>query len=279
MTTNGFLLTPEVAAKLLAWGVVQYQITIDGVPEDHNRNRPTRDGQETFATILENLKALSRRGEDFTADLRFNFDPHNAPSYRAFLDIVERELGGDPRFRMLFRAVGKWGGPNDASLAVCGVDDAPSMERETKKEARRRGLSLAPGITDVGLGSHACYAARPYNFVIGASGKLMKCTVDLDKHDRNLVVQLRPDGHMELDQDKLAAWTEPAFEQDPKCRKCVILPVCQGVFCPQIRMDTGDSPCSPLRRHAKFDLLDAVEDRPGAAPVSPPGEAVAAGVE
>ncbi len=279
MTTNAFLLTPEVAERLLAWEVAFFQITIDGVPEDHNRTRPTRDGQETFGTILANLKALSRRSEDFTVMLRFNFDRNNVMSYRGFLDIIERELGGDPRFKMRFYAVGKWGGPNDASLAVCGVEDAWSMEREMKKEAQRRGLSLASGITEVGLGSHVCYAARPYNFLIGASGKVMKCTVDLDKHDRNVVGYLRPDGRMELDQDKLALWTEPAFEQDPKCRKCTILPVCQGVYCPQIRMDTGSSPCSPLRRNAKFELIDAVEGRSESTSVPLHGETAAAGVE
>lgn len=279
MTTNGYLLTPQVAERLLAWGVTQYQITIDGAPKDHDCNRPTRDGQGTFATILANLEELSRRSEDFTVTLRFNFDPNNVIGYRDFFDIIERRLGDDPRFKMRFRAVGKWGGPNDASLAVCGVDDAWSMEREMKKEARRRGLSLEPGIADTSLGSHVCYAARPYNFLIGASGKVMKCTIDLDKYDRNVVGHLRPDGRMELDQDKLALWTEPAFEQDPKCRKCTILPVCQGVHCPQIRMDTGNSPCSPLRRHAKFELIDAVEGRSDATLVPLHGDTAAAGVE
>lgn len=279
MTTNAFLLTPEVAERLLSWGVTSYQITLDGVPEDHNCSRPTRDGQETFGPILANLKALSRRSEDFKVMLRFNFDRNNVTRYRAFLDIVERELGGDPRFKMRFYAVGKWGGPNDAGLAVCGVDDAWDMEREMKKEARRRGLSLASEITEVGLGSHVCYAARPYNFLIGASGKVMKCTIDLDKHDRNVVGHLRPDGSMEIDRNKLARWTEPAFEQDSKCRQCVVLPACQGIYCPQVRMETGDPLCSPLRRYAKRELVDAVEGRSDATSLPLHGETAAAGSE
>ncbi len=36
MTTNGFLLTPEVAEKLLAWKIRKFQITVDGLEETHD---------------------------------------------------------------------------------------------------------------------------------------------------------------------------------------------------------------------------------------------------
>src|SRR3982751_1040027 len=52
MTTNGYLLTPDIADKLLAWQIDRFQITIDGTPENHDRSRPTRDGQGSFATIF-----------------------------------------------------------------------------------------------------------------------------------------------------------------------------------------------------------------------------------
>src|ERR1044071_6392295 len=51
MTTNGYLLTPDVAEKLLLWRVLSYQITLDGAPEDHDRSRPGRDGSGTFTQI------------------------------------------------------------------------------------------------------------------------------------------------------------------------------------------------------------------------------------
>ncbi len=53
----------------------------------------------------------------------------------------------------------------------------------------------------------------------------------------------------------MALWTEPAFEQDGKCRKCVMLPSCQGIHCPLIRIQDGSQPCvsdaeQPQRRVA-----------------------------
>jgi uncharacterized protein len=260
MTTNGYLLTPEVAGKVLAWGIRSFQITLDGPAEDHDRSRPARDGGGTFATIFENLKALRGREEEFRVGLRVNFDRRNHPHLGSLLDALQGEFQGDPRFQLHFRAVGKWGGPNDEKLEVCGTDEASEIQLDMKAEARKRGLKLSDDIRQVqGLGAQVCYAARPYNFIIGATGKVMKCTIDLDKLDRNVVGQLTESGELNLDEDKFALWTEPAFESDTKCQKCVVLPACQGVYCPQIRMDYNVSPCSPLRRQAKKELRQTAE--------------------
>jgi uncharacterized protein len=255
MTTNGYLLTPEVAEKLFSWRIRNFQITIDGAPEDHDRNRPARDGEGTFWPIFNNLRALRDRSDVFRVDLRINFDRQNHARVDEFLAMVQEEFGGDSRYKLRFRSVGKWGGPNDQNLDVCGGDEAEEIEMQLKEEARKRGLNLSDEIRDLkGMGSQVCYAARPYNFIVGASGKLMKCTIDLDKFDRNVVGHLTAEGEMEIDLDKMGLWTEPAFERDGKCQKCVVLPACQGVFCPLIRIESGESPCTPLRKTYKSNL-------------------------
>jgi uncharacterized protein len=262
MTTNGYLLTQDVARKLFSWGIDQYQITIDGAPEDHDRSRPGRDGSGTFEVIFKNLKALRELPNPFVVDLRVNYDRKNHPRVGTLLEMVEKEFEGDSRFRLRFRAVGRWGGPNDAQLDVCGIDESAQAQLQMKAEARKRGLKLSDDIRSLqGMGSQVCYAARPYSFIIGADGKLMKCTIDLDTKDRNIVGQIQEDGGLDLDEDKMALWTEPAYESDKKCQKCVVLPVCQGIYCPQIRMDEDRSPCTPLRKSAKKDLRAIVDSQ------------------
>jgi uncharacterized protein len=261
MTTNGYLLEPEVARKLIAWKIRLFQITLDGIPEDHDRSRPARDGSGTFGRIFNNLKEMKKIAENFVVDLRVNFDHRNSARMGEFLDLVSGEFAADPRFRMRFRPVSQFGGPNDAELDVCGTDEVGQLEIRLKEEARQRGLSLSDGFRQVqGLGSQVCYAARPYNFIIGATGKVMKCTVDLDRKDRNVVGRITEQGDMILDPDKMALWTAPAFESDAKCKKCVVLPACQGAFCPIVRFDTGHSPCTPLRKNAKRELADLVSE-------------------
>lgn len=265
MTTNGFLLTPEIAEKLLSWKINSFQITVDGPPEYHDRSRPGRDGSGTFSTIMENLKSLKQRSASFIVGIRFNYDRNNYLATDRFLDILEREFRDDPRFKLRFRAVGRWGGSNDEQIEVCGADETARIEMEMKAEARKRGLSLTDEIRDVkGIGAQVCYAARPYNFIVGASGKLMKCTIDLDKQDRNVIGYITEEGDLDIDRDKFALWTEPAFEKDSKCQKCVVLPACQGTFCPLIRIESGASPCTPLRLGAKKELRETANASEGA---------------
>ncbi len=258
MTTNGYLLIPEVAEKLLAWRVRSFQITLDGLPEHHDHSRAGRDGSPTFERIFDNLKSLARRPEDFHVQLRVNFDPVNAGGLSQFVDMLACELKDDPRYNLALHAVGKWGGANDEQLDVCGTDDIARIQHDILAQARRQGLHFGSLRGAARMGSQVCYAARPYNFLIGATGKVMKCTVVLDKEDYNVVGQITPEGDLKLDGDRMALWTEPAFEQDGKCRKCVVLPNCQGIHCPLVRIENHVQPCISTRFNPKGELLETL---------------------
>lgn len=256
MTTNGYLLTPDIAEKLFSWGVLSYQITLDGTREDHDRSRPGRNGEPTFDVIWENLVAIKKLDARFRIYIRINFDRQNREGIQGLVDSLGREFGGDSRFRVLLRPVGRWGGENDPNLDVCGTQEIDEVKGEVLSYAVDKGLDNGDDVRfERSFGSQVCYAARPYNFIIGADGLVMKCTVDLDKKDRNIVGHIAGDGSLVLNADKVALWTEPSFSSDGKCKKCVILPLCQGISCPQVRLDHDRSPCVPLRRDAKPGLV------------------------
>lgn len=265
MTTNGYLLNPETVDKLFAWRIRAFQVTIDGLPEFHDRSRPARDGSPTFERIFGNLEAMAQREASFRVILRINFDQANHEDVPRFIDRIENDLGEDPRFQLRFHPVGKWGGPRDAQLDVCGMQDATAIKRELTALAHQKGLYFDNFKMVSQVGSQACYAARPYNLLIGATGKVMKCTIMLDKDDANVIGRLAPDGSLELDDDRMALWTEPAFEQDAQCRKCVVLPTCQGIHCPMIRIQQDTQPCCPSRANFKTEMLDGLRysDREG----------------
>jgi uncharacterized protein len=259
MTTNGYLLSPQVADALLSWNIRNFQITLDGAPEDHDCNRPTRDGRGTFRVIFENLKSMAQRRDEFSVSLRINFDQTNAARMDVLLDLLKQEFEGDGRFKLDFHPVGRWGGPNDAALQVCGAEEQTALLEAFKAAAHARGLRFAT-LKDVNaLGGQACYAARPYNLLIGASGKVMKCTVLLDMDERNVVGRIEEDGELVLDADRMALWTEPAFESDEHCRQCAVLPSCQGIHCPLVRLERqGARPCVSTKHNAKTELREAL---------------------
>jgi uncharacterized protein len=278
MTTNAYLLTPEVAGKLLEWEIRDFQITVDGTAEDHDHKRVGRDGSGTFATILRNLQALRDRPDEFFVTIRVNFDRENYPNFDGFLELLHDEFAGDHRFNMRFSPVGRWGGPNDETLNTCGSKESWEVKSELQERARGLGLQVRGALQDITVGSQVCYAARPYNFIVGADGKLMKCTVALDKHDYNVVGRITPQGDLELDDDRMALWTQPAFQNDSGCGACHMSPTCQGMACPLVRIQRDERPCPDTKKHLHTELVGALRaSAPRARQVVVRPEPVAAG--
>lgn len=263
MTTNGYLLTSDVADELLSWQVRDFQITLDGPAEAHDQKRKGRDGQKTFQVIYDNLRMLARRQEHFSVVVRINFDKENYPLLHDFLSLLEADFAHDQRFKVAFHAVGQWGGPNDADLAVCGDVEMRDVSTRIVALARTKGLGVRSGVLEINRpGAWVCYAARPQNFIVGADGKLMKCTIALDTEDDNIVGHITAEGDLVLDHDKLSFWTQPAFETDPLCQNCYILPTCQGMACPLERLHSGKRACCATKKQLRTELLAALE-RPG----------------
>jgi uncharacterized protein len=255
MTTNGYLLTEDRATKLLGWGCNRFQITIDGLPAEHDCKRVGRDGSPTYHVILDNLRSMAQREEHFRVDLRVNFDRDNFSRLGEFIETVSEDFAADARFQMRFRAVGKWGGANDDQLATCGVAEQKVVLRELQRKAVEMGLAQESGISGMAsMGSQVCYAARPYNFIVGATGKLMKCTIALYELEENVVGQLHPDGTVELQDEQMAHWVAPHFENDHLCKTCYVLPGCQGAACPLTRVKAGHRTCCGVKRNLKHEM-------------------------
>jgi len=255
MTTNGYLLTEERATKLLEWGCRGYQITVDGLPAEHDCKRVGRDGSPTYDVIMDNLRSLKARKDRFIVAIRVNYDQLNAPKLLPFLDTLAEDFADDPRFVLRFRAVGKWGGENDANLSTCGVGEQRAMIDQLRTKADDVRLHQEAGITVASeFGSQVCYAARPYHLIVGANGAIMKCTVALDKVPENIVGHLEPDGTFEMNDAHMAKWVNPHFETDTMCQKCYVLPTCQGAQCPLSRVMYGTRTCCAVKSELKTEM-------------------------
>jgi uncharacterized protein len=242
MTTNGFLLSRKTFESLLEWGLTSCQVTLDGPEDSHNRTRPLRGGGDTYEVIVSNLRDISATKGEFTISLRVNFDPHNLPYMDRYIANAKLWFGHDRRFKIRFYPVGRWGGANDANLEICGL--SANKERQSLElKALGQGLNVHTRIEQMQPNSSICYAARPFSFIVGADGKLMKCTLVLDKKDYNIVGTLLPTGEPKVDLDKIGKWIAPYFEDDASCRKCFFLPACQGIACPVERIENGTRPC------------------------------------
>lgn len=86
MISNGYLLNEEVVDFLEKYNV-SFQITIDGMEENHNKRRYLKNGNGTYSRIIDNLKLFSNRQIDVY--VRMNVDNYNYNDYSALSELVE----------------------------------------------------------------------------------------------------------------------------------------------------------------------------------------------
>lgn len=234
MTTNGYLLTPEVFERLLKQRVYHYQITIDGIESDHDKNRVLKNGAPTYATILENLKGISRtvKSKLFTITIRVNVTKESIEHLEEFLDIMNREFGNDKRFDIFVRPVGDWGGERVKEIKenLCEKENKIFSILLNYQRNSRLQLNSYENL----LNSGVCYAARRNNFIIGSDGIIYKCTLHFDR-EFNRVGRVLKNGTFNIDKGKLARWVTPTT-LPRKCVSCFNVNNCPGGQCAAQRM-------------------------------------------
>ncbi len=247
ITTNGFRLSDEVARKLiLDCKISQFQITLDGTPEEHDKRRHLAGGGSTFARIYDNLLNMRSINAPFKVIIRINFDSENAQYMDSFTERIARDFAQDPRFIVHFFPISEWGGTGDGALPICDVNVGRLLKYQLLESAVDRGFSsrIRDEIEPMGT---ACYAADPNSYIIGADGKIYKCTVAFED-PRNQVGIIRPDGSMEIDIDRFGLWVVNDGVDDANCRSCFFNPSCHGMSCPLYRMETHQSPCPTVKQ-------------------------------
>jgi uncharacterized protein len=251
MSTNGYLLTSDAFRSLLNRNVRRYMITLDGMADIHDSRRFLTGGGNTFARIIENLKAIQQINENYEIYIRINFDEANLEEIPNFLTYLGSLFSNDPRFQLFCRPVGRWGGANDGDLPICESRTAETKIWEFSEFGLNQGLNISSIIESALMPTGSvCYAAKPHSFAVGADGQIYKCTCSLDE-EFNKIGTLFSDGSMEIDYDKMALWVTSGEEKDLGCQSCFYRPSCQGNHCPLYRLRTGKQPCSYEKRKIK----------------------------
>lgn len=249
MTTNGYYLDVDMMERLLQIDCATFTITIDGLEVSHDSKRILNGGGKTFSTIMENIFALRETKLDFNIRIRSNFDPHSLQSADDFVSYIINNFGGDSRFGDVnIRPISKWNGPNDSLYEICDAKQGETARKQILEKAMTGGFyerSLKYYCQPTGA---VCYASKPNSFVIGADGKIMKCTLELDTQERNIVGQVLPDGVFDIDYNKMALWIMSGSD-DAHCRSCYFAPSCQGAACAKERFDLGVRPCPKAKQN------------------------------
>ncbi len=253
VTTNGYLLTPEVFEEAVNhWGISHYQITIDGPREFHDQRRVLNGGGETYDQIVSNIAHIAKSDyPDLMYIIRMNVDRDNLKTVAEFARTVKDLVGDDPRARFFVRPV--WG---KSKFELLTNFEQRSLRRQIVDICNEVGLRLFDVDLVLNPQLGMCYAADPRSLVIGTDGSIYKCTSAFELPE-NLVGRLTPDGTIQIDRDKFSLWVESSIEKYPQCRHCAVLPICNSAYCPKEHVTrergTDERPeCPPFKDEMKM---------------------------
>lgn len=203
-TTNGYLLEPALLQRLTELQHREFQITLDGDAEWHDRTRVTANKGATFEKIWSNLIAYRSLAANFAISLRLHLHQDNIESVRRLYASLHRELLDDPRFSVYFHKV--------SNLSADGTIEEKVLPRDRYLEAIAYITACTEHppkdqrpISEEHLDGYICYAAKPNSLMIRANGKIGKCTVALND-ERNDLGRLHADGTIDIENDKLRRW-------------------------------------------------------------------------
>lgn len=238
-TTNGTIL-PSKILSLLKDKDVAFQITLDGVKNQHNSIRGFKNKPNTnsYDIIWKNIKKLSDNIEDIQLCLRINYDNNTFVEHK---ELVDQILSIDNKNLIV-------------SIQKVWQVDSNTINYEHVFDFVNTLLchNVNVSFLDLSNGGTTCYADRINSIVINYDGKVFKCTAR-DFNDSNSIGKLLPSGDVIWDFDRLKQYS---FAQVPsKCKECKLFPACTGI-CSQKIVETGDY--SPCIINAPFTIEDYV---------------------
>lgn len=222
--TNGYLLTEKNFNKLMKANVKVFQITLDGLKTEHDKQRYLKNGMGTFDRIVENLRYMKSTNEDFVVYLRYNYNEQSNPV--EYVRYVKSLVGKDKRFVLDFHPIGDWSSTNKGLPHAHHNDDIFIA----KKDALESGMRIRNIEEDTCPAGYFCSAHRDEAYIINYKRDVMKCTIMLD-WDKNIIGKLNKDGTIEFN-DNYELWHTPIHNE--KCATCNVRPVCMSKYCPHI---------------------------------------------
>lgn len=229
ITTNGYLLTEKIFSKMLENHITLYQVTLDGLASIHDQDRKLINGNGSFDTIVNNLKAISRnRSGAFRLQIRCNMQPDRIKEYEEYLKFLYENFGNDHRYRYWFTAVSNYGGTAIKQLQSLfgSFDDIYDMLISSEYY-----LDYSPFYYH--LISRGCISSSRNTYVIAPDCTIMKCTVGLDK-DENKVGYITEKGEAIIDYYKLSKWIHYKRHPQSRCANCERGNICVNFACPKV---------------------------------------------
>jgi uncharacterized protein len=172
MSSNGMLLTPELARDLAVRGLSLIQISLDGPADVHNQRRVGHHGQASFEQCVAGIRMAAEAIPQVT--LKVNFDRHNRTSIGALFDWLVAEGLGDRitvKLEAIALQIGSGTSHDPAHVIPPQSPELADAYVELMLEAKRRRIRINPHTAH----TTPCMWVSDQGVIIGPRGNIYKC--------------------------------------------------------------------------------------------------------
>jgi uncharacterized protein len=235
MTTNGYLINEQIVKANCEIGLFNFQITLDGDRESHNRTRNS-NGKPSFDAIIANIITMCDYDSRFRIMLRINYtDDIIQKDYVKTLEIIPAKIRH--QIRINFQRVWQTHKRNETK----SEDNLYLIN--SIHQLRNMGFMIAISSYRIKQ-NRVCYADRFYYAHINWDGKVYKCTAR-DYRKENQVGELLDSGQIKWKSGELERRYLKAPFENNLCLKCNNLSLCGGP-CSQKKIDHENNPVNKL---------------------------------
>lgn len=227
--TNGYLLTQETADLLFKLKISNFQITLDGIEETHNKTRHLSNNGPTFNKIINNLTNIKFKQR---INIRYNINENNVQEETIVKKFVQNLAKISGNSIVYYPALVL---NNEIAEKRKEKVDFLDLEKFSEYDIDKKIKS--------GFFYRGSYCgSQILSFVtIDELGNLYKCWEDVGKLGRSFGKikrwnPLSPINSADNPQN-LIEYCNSFENLDTECKNCVWLPVCQG-GCPQKKIFT-----------------------------------------
>lgn len=210
ITTNGTLLTQDRILKLKDIDMNFFQITLDGIKEDHDKVKSLVN-KSSYELILSNIKTLIDLIPQVTCSLRFNYTDQNIKP-REFIEGISERIPATLRKNIVLSFKKVW------------QTDILSIDQEKMDELYKLAKENSYRV-DTTENFNICYVERLHYNTIFPNGRVDKCDNIEPQKARGTIMS---NGEIKWS-EYLPYWEHTCFvENQSECYTCKYLPVCNG---------------------------------------------------
>lgn len=268
LTTNGYALTVDKFEFLTKYHTHFFQITLDGNKELHNRNRPLKNGGETYDVILNNLRNIrdNVKGQFFRILIRLNVTQETYLNSKEYFEMIEKEFACDKRFSVYIQGVEKHNDIRFEEMQGKYLENNDIIE-DLYDLCIEKGI-MTSALKMLKPGDLMCKAMHDKSVFINSKCEIYKCDMDMQKNHISYMGSLDDGDDVKLQGEKYDYWKSIMNKLD-YCDDCILLPLCCGLKCPYYNTLNPKEKCEiynnyPLvknavktyAQHNKYELVE-----------------------